>query len=198
MIYGKYKNARNASWQCLIDYGVSSLPINVLKIANNAGIKVIANSQVDNDFNKLKFKESGKSIFDSGEWYVVFNDTEPIYRCKFTVAHELGHIFLGHETQNGQHRRTINITKPEEETEADIFASRLLAPACVLWALDLHTAEEIAKACDVSYQAAKIRANRMEVLYKRNKFLTSPLEKQVYKNFENFIKETLNNYKSGK
>lgn len=114
------------------------------------------------------------------------------------MTHELGHIFLGHETQDGQYRRTIHITKPEEEIKSDMFAARHLAPACVIWALDLHTPKEIAKVCDISYSAAKFKAERMEKLYKRNKFLTSPLEKQVYKNFDRFIKETINKCKNGK
>lgn len=41
----------------------------------------------------------------------------------------------------------------------------------------------------LTYQAATYRAQRMELLYKRNKFLTSQLERKVYSNFEDFIKQ---------
>lgn len=68
-----------------------------------------------------------------------------------------------------------------------MFAARLLAPACVLWGINAQTAEQIATVCNISHEAAKIRAERMEVLRKRGKFLTSPLERQVYKQFENYI-----------
>lgn len=41
----------------------------------------------------------------------------------------------------------------------------------------------------LTYQAATYRAQRMELLYKRNKFLTSQLERKVYLNFEDFINQ---------
>lgn len=187
MIYGKYKNARNAAWRCLIDFNISELPVRPSLIANAAGIKVIENRVV----HELAPHESGVSIFDGSQWYIVYDDENTNQRCRFTIAHELGHIFLGHELTKGYHARTFDTTKPATEQEADAFASRLLAPACVLWALNLHTAEEISRLCDISYTAAQIRAERMELLYKRNMFLTSPLERTVYKNFEGFIKENL-------
>lgn len=101
----------------------------------------------------------------------------------------MGHIFLGHALINNQYLRTVDVSKPIIETEADMFASRLLAPACVLWGLDIHSPEDISRICGISYTAAKIRAERMKILYKRNKFLTSPLEQQVYEQFKDFIQE---------
>ena len=70
-----------------------------------------------------------------------------------------------------------------------MFAARLLAPACVLWGLDLHTAEEISEACNISLQAAGFRAERMKELYRRNRFLTSPLERKLYDQFRDFIEQ---------
>ncbi len=185
MTYGAYKNARDAAWQCLIDYNVKSLPVNIFEILKSAGIKFAKNSNA----NLVRPNESGISLLIDEQWYIIYDDTDTPQRCRFTLAHELGHILLGHELKEGRYARTFNLTKPAIETQSDIFASRLLAPACVLWGLDLHTPKEIALACDISLQAAKIRAERMRVLYKRNKFLTNPLERTVYKNFEEFIIE---------
>lgn len=177
MIYGKYKHARNAAWRCLIDYNVTSLPVKILEIAKESGMRVIKNSIA----NKLIKSQKGRSYIYQNEILIIYDDTLPKTVIRYTVAHELGHVFLGHDLEHP----TIGM-----ENEANVFASRLLAPACVLWALKLHTPKEISKLCDISYQSAKIRAERMEILYKRNKFLLSPLEGQVYKNFESFIKET--------
>lgn len=85
--------------------------------------------------------------------------------------------------------RTFDTSRPTIEQEADVFAARLLAPACVLWGLDIHTAREISELCDISLTAAQVRAERMEILYSRNKFLTSPLEKKVYSNFQSYIQQ---------
>lgn len=182
--YAYYKNARNAAWQCLLDNHIDRLPVSLSKIAQEKGIKLIRNS----DIGILPPENSGVSVFDGEQWFVVYDEKDAVPRQRFTVAHEFGHIFLGHEYKNGYYNtRVFAVDKPRDETDADIFASRLLAPACVLWALDLHRAEDIAKVCNISLTAAQIRAERMEELYARNKFLTHPLERQVFLLFQEFI-----------
>jgi len=186
LTYGKYKDLRGAAWQCLIDNQIDRLPVNILQIAKNNGIRVIKNS----DAHQLAPNESGISINNGPKWYIIYDDSASVERSRFTVAHELGHIFLGHKLVKGKIARTKTFaTRPEIEREADMFASRLLCPACVLWALDLHAPEEISQACKVSYTSAKIRAERMELLYTRNKFLTHPLEREVYQLFQDYIRD---------
>lgn len=182
--YGRYKKARNASWQALIDNRINSLPVDIIKVALDNDITLLKNS----DAKKLAIDEVGISIFDGGQWFVVYDDSLPLGRKRFTVAHELGHIFLGHPLIAGYRYTRISAPNlPPTETEANIFASRLLCPACVLWGLHLRTAAEIADCCEISIEAASIRAERMSELYKRKKFLTNPLEKQVFEQFRGFI-----------
>jgi len=176
-IYGLYKQSRNAAWQCLLDYHVDTLPVKVSEIARSAGIKLIANSKA----LILLPNQSGATVREGNRWAVIFDEEDTPQRSRFTVAHELGHIFLGH---------SVGDRSPQEEMEANVFASRLLAPACVLWALDIHNAQEIKELCDISISAASIRAERMKTLYARDKFLLSDLERQVYEQFLPFIQET--------
>lgn len=182
-VYGVYKKARNASWQALIDNKVCSLPVDIVQIVRNNGIQLLKNSQA----KELRSGEAGISVFDGTQWYIVYDDTVPLGRKRFTVAHEIGHIFLGHPLVAGFHARTTGGKLPQTENEANIFASRFLAPACVLWGLNVHTAADISRICEISKEAAEIRAKRMTELYKRNMFLTSPLERHVYNQFKNFI-----------
>lgn len=184
--YGLYKKARDASWQVLIDNKICSLPVDVVKIANDNGITILKNSEA----KELQNGEVGVSIYDGDNWFIIYDDTlDNIGRKRFTIAHELGHIFLGHPLVAGYHKRTVDLNIPSTENEANIFSSRLLSPACVLWGLNLRSAADIAKACELSIEAAEIRAERMKELYQRNKFLTSPLERQVYEQFKAFIEE---------
>lgn len=183
--YGFYQKARNASWQVLLDFDIRSLPVNILTIANRSNITVVKNSIA----HELEENEAGLSVLERNRWYIVYDDTNSKERSRFTIAHELGHIFLGHPLNFGYHARTTSKRKPKTESEADVFASRLLAPACVLWGLDLHTPEEISKYCGISLSAAQIRADRMKILYERQKFLTSPLEKKVFVNFKEYINQ---------
>lgn len=182
MNYGIYKNSRNASWQCLVDFDIRSLPVNLKSIAEKAGIRIIKNKSV----NVLSPSESAVSLCLKGKWHIIYDEEDTYERIRFSIAHELGHIFLGHATAKGYHERTVY--RNEQESAADMFAIRLLAPACVLWALDLHRAEDIALKCKISLSAARYRAERMKILYERNKFLTHPMERRVYENFEEYIK----------
>lgn len=185
MLYGAYKNLRNAAWQVLIDYNIDALPVDLRSICKKTGIKIIKDSTV----HLLLPLQSGISILNGNKWYIIYADDQSVERCRFTVAHELGHIFLGHQLVSGYHARTFDVSRPQTEQEADMFAARLLAPSCVLWGLDLRMPEEIAAACKISYSAAYARADRMKILYRRNKFLTSPVEREVYKNFSKYIQK---------
>lgn len=191
MYYAIYKNIRNSSWKCLLDFELTSLPIDILKITRSSGIKVIRNSMVDD----LLPGENGKAYFDGEQWIIIYNDSNPTELSRFTIAHELGHIFLGHELTHKKYAQAREFTtKPKSEEQADQFAIRLLCPACVLWGLDLHTPNEIAKHCKVDMEIASIRANRMKTLYAREKFLTDPLEKEVFNRFNFYIQKRENKY----
>ena len=182
--YGKYKDARNASWQCILDFNVNKLPVIVTDI-----IKKSENIRLfkDSDVHMPEEGESGK-ILHNGFFEIVYRDTEPSYRCRFTISHELGHIFLGHLLINTPVYRTFAV-RDDLESSANVFARDLLAPACVLHELQATTAEQIAKICNISMQAAKNRAERMQVLEARNKYYLHPLERQVRQQFEQFIEE---------
>ena len=175
--YGIYKNARNASWQFLIDYSVNQLPVNLNPIIKNLGIKVKFG-----DERILEPKQRGLTITNGTATCIVLREKSSTVERRYTLAHELGHGYLGHLLINGRYAQT-----DANEYEAERFAIDILAPACVLWGLNLHTAREISEVCNISMTAARKRAKRMEILYQRNKFLTHPLECRVYEQFLNFI-----------
>ncbi len=192
--YGKYKDSRNAAWQCLIDNHVCSLPVSVSDIARNNGIRIAAYSKnIDllrqQGLDSLT-KNTGFSLMTAGGPIILYQDGLPLQIARFTVAHELGHIFLGHLLPTAENSESA-------EQEANVFASRLLAPACVLWGLNVHSAEDIARLCNISLTAARIRAARMNLLYNREKqriadglpscFLLSQSECKVFSNFQKYI-----------
>ena len=180
--YGTYKNARNGSWLFLIDYNINQIPVDLKTITDKLGIKV----RFDNG-KALDFGQRGATMIDDTTPYIVIRKESSIGETRYTIAHELGHIYLGHPMVNGKYARTFDINNANEY-EAERFAIDILAPACVLWGLNLHTAKDISEACNISMPAAQRRAERMAVLYQRNRFLTSPLEKQVFQQFKPFIR----------
>lgn len=185
--YGKYKEVRDATWQILIEYNVKTLPINPVTLANIMGIKVYQNK----DVHILEENQLAISMLtDKNEWFIVYDESITNKgRRRFTLAHELGHIVLGHQLVEKYHARTFDTKKLDIEKEADSFAIRLLAPACVIWGLKLDSPVKISEMCGISFEAATNRYERIKILEKRNKFLTSPLEKQLFSQFEDYIEE---------
>ena len=188
MYYAIYKDVRDGAWRCLHEAGIERLPVDVRRIARKAQARVIENSLV----NDLSPGEYGKAYKDKDGWIIIYDDLQPTVVSRYTVAHELGHILLGHELQHLKYAETEEFhQKPKSEQYADQFAIRLLCPTCVLWGLDLHTADEIATICRVPLDVAERRLERMTVLYRRNRFLTSPLERTLYERFKPFISEEM-------
>lgn len=183
--YDIYKYARDMAWKFLIDNKVSELPVNLPEICRNNGYHLL----IDRNYIFLDKKEKGATFFKNGEWHIVLNPSNMLTVNRYTVAHEIGHIILGHfqNAEKNRYRLSQSISKADKEYQAERFAIDILAPACVLWGLDIHSFEDISEVCNISERAAQIRAERMEVLYKRNRFLTSPLEKQVFEQFRPFI-----------
>lgn len=182
--YGIYQQSRNASWQFLLDNKIDRLPVKLSSICRENNYILCKDSKI----HYLKPLQLGATFYANSTWYIVFSDKISVQAQRYTIAHELGHIFLGHIMKDGHYGRTFTIDD-EQEYQAERFAIDILAPACVLWGLDLQTPEEIAKVCNISMTSAQKRAKRMEELYRRNMFLSHPLERQVYQQFQKFIIE---------
>lgn len=213
MTYINYQKARDAAWESLIKNNVTSLPVKISKICKNNGIILLPYSKADpiirlggmwgdrinNDGFSTILSSSGKNIS-----CIFYDDLEcSQQRQRFTIGHELGHFLCGHVRKGQATRRNKepSVSDPPIETQANIIASRILAPACVLWALHVRDAETIAKLCDISLLAAQWRMKRLNHLYEREKvflekygktcFLQSPLERKVFEQFQPFIKGCL-------
>lgn len=180
MNYKDFKVSRDLAWEVLINEGVRELPVKVGVLCKQMGIQV--------GYGDLPGGEDGISLIVRGQPRIIIARNRPAARQRFTVAHELGHILLGHVGKYQLVNREPSRGDSSIEQAANVFAARILAPACVLWALDIRTPEQIAKLCDISYQAASFRAERMTILYERGKFLISPLERAVYEQFGEFIR----------
>lgn len=165
----------------MIQEQISELPVSVSKICQHMGIPIKLYHSDD--------ENSGYSILTKTGPVIFIKALEPPSRQRFTAAHELGHILLDHMGRHTLVNREPSDTDNPIEREANIFASRLLAPACVLWGCHVRDAKTISEMCKISRQSAEFRQQRMEVLCKRNAFLKSPLECKVYENFRDYIEK---------
>lgn len=165
--YAKYKESRDLTWRILTEQKISSLPIKISKICINYGIRIRNYGENRNLINEIgeedELSNDGFTTNIKGKPIIFYDETKSPGRIRFTIVHELGHILLNHI---GKYKLINREPAPEDnpiEQAANVFASRLLAPACVLWGLGAHTAYEIMKYCDISYSAAELRAERIAI-----------------------------------
>ena len=184
MYYGVYANVRGSAWRCLNDFNISSLPVDVIGIAKAADIRMVKNS----DIGSLEGDELASTVAIEDTLTIIYDDQAPIEGVRYSIAHELGHIFLGHETSKIKYSNALGFKQTASaEKQANSFAVRLLCPACIIWALGLDSPEDIAQYCRVDISVAKSRYERMKTLNKRNKFLTDPLEKELFERFGEYV-----------
>lgn len=195
-MYQLYKKSRDMAWEVLIKCKINSLPVNLMTIAKHYNIKIIKYSE-SKYVQKLNIPDTdGFSLYKPmlRKHIIYYNDNIGNNgRIRFTIAHELGHCLLGHNTKGHTNYRNSEIDNENHphETAANVFARDILMPATILHSLNINSAEEISELCKVSLQSAEIRYNRLLELNKRGMFNKHPLEKQVYNNFYTYIKKVL-------
>lgn len=195
MKYSDYQNARDAAWQTLILFEASELPVRISDGIKRLGILLAPYSKAerflaDLGLTHLIQETDGLSVRMGEKYHIFYRGDMVPGRIRFTVAHELGHIILGHLEHQPYTTRNREPQRDDHPIEqmANVFASRLLAPACVLHDLNALTPERISELCDISLAAARFRAERMEALEKRQAFGISPLERRIRKQFREFVK----------
>lgn len=202
--YRRYQAARDAAWEALLRMGISSLPVDMRSIMEKLKIPVLPFPESDQEprlYSLLQRVGPAPciSLRLQGIWHIFLRqDLLGEAEMRFALAHEWGHILLHHETCalapgvrmfQGRENAGDLLDDPQEldDYAADIFAIRLLAPACVLHELYIDTPGGVTALCGLPPRAAILRAERMELLNRRDAFLTHPLERKVRDQFSSFI-----------
>lgn len=177
LFYMEYMDARDLAWKILIDNNVVTFPVNIQEVINEYNIILVKNSDAGQLLNKLEISgDNDACAIRLKQRYIVYNPDIYLPRLRFSLAHEFGHIVLGHIKKDSA---TPEETQHSEE-QANIFASRLLAPAIIAKIENITTELQAAEFFGLSAESAAIRFKRLKELYERDKFLTSPLEKEYY------------------
>ena len=142
-----------------------TIPVPLIDIAKALGYGVFTFKLNDN--NQYT---SGAVYYDDKKIFV--HPTEPLQRRNFTLAHELGHIWLGHDeygdrlVDKRENIESYNTGKSKTEYDADQFAAELLMPAedfISYWKFYKNVAI-LADTFDVSGVAVSIRINNLKGL----------------------------------
>jgi hypothetical protein len=114
-------------------------------------------------------------------------------RARFTIAHEFGHMFLGHKKtrhRNISGRKIEQIAAPivRDERDADRFAGAFLAPAHLTENPLLLSARGIVDRFGLGLTASTIRLETLQRMYRRAHDIPRPIPDSIYKFLEDAAK----------
>lgn len=161
MSYDNYKTARDMAWKILLECGINSLPVRPSAVCEHYGW-VLADYKTGGasiallGLEGMTKQTDGFCAVTKNHAYIFFDSTLPAGRQRFTIAHEVGHLVLGHVTPGGVTTVNREPTPGDNpiERQANQFVARLLAPACVLLAAGITTRDAIERVCRVNRRAS--------------------------------------------
>lgn len=199
----RYKFIKNTVNNLFIQLGINSYPINLINIFSK--IKNCRVVSYSNHMKKYNLTETeviqhfgsaeGCTIynFKKNRYLVFYNDLNIYYkkpaRRRWTLAHELGHIFLCHHIISNKTKIFRNTLTDDEyrwmEVEANRFASLLLANPAILHKLNIKNNIDIMNICKLSEEASIYRYKEY-LKWKKRKYMNCSDIKIIYQ-FHDFI-----------
>lgn len=180
----------------LIENSIQNLPIDPFIIARHKGwgpVNCISFAKQEGFKGKdplsLLCGQDADILSVNGSYKIIYNPfIKSRERKRFTIAHEIGHIVLGH-FRNDKLILSRGALSDEEydviEKEADFFAAEMLMPIPVVKKMGLQKAEEIQEVFRVSKQAALNREKDLKWWgYLK---IADELGPELLKRFENCI-----------
>jgi Zn-dependent peptidase ImmA (M78 family) len=151
--------ARKMAQKVIKDHKLTEVPTNLNKLFQTLRLKYIELNDPEGIDGAIIEIENNPAI-------AYLNIAKPIPRQRFTLAHELGHIFLKHskrdlydaEEVREMGEKLTDQSKPPKEKEADAFASELLVPHDKLkkYEADIKNIDKLAAIFHVSKDAMTI------------------------------------------
>lgn len=122
------RKCENLAEELLKKYEINEPVVNIFEIARGEGFELKFIKMPEELKNMAGFLDNDKKI-------IFINNNDPAYRQTFTIAHELGHFKLRHNTLNYSllsRLSPINGDYTNEEKEANCFAANILVPKNML------------------------------------------------------------------
>lgn len=125
--------AREVARKLLKDSGIKKPPVDLKVILHNRGYEYLEIDSFLNDIDAIFVNKDGRI-------YAAVNAKHHVHRQRFSLAHEFGHISLGHDVTSHLSDATLDNEPTESshsagspfEAEANIFAGELLVPLDML------------------------------------------------------------------
>jgi Zn-dependent peptidase ImmA (M78 family) len=194
----RFSLATKKAYELLAELEICEFPVDPRKIIRHfpswhlkGWLELQVNTGETDPLNLNSEKAEAKTVKlrGSDDYLIVYDErVDNIQRIRWTLAHEIGHIVMGHLIQfdaTALNRR--GLTQEEHgvlEVEAHCFASDLLAPKTIIRRFDFQNDPQgIALICDISRDAAERRL----IEIKRMDFGYYPTENRILRNFYNHL-----------
>lgn len=185
------------SWadKLLLHFGIQYLPFSMLAVLQHTKCHVytyrqmslVTRRSIDDIICDVRSKK-GHAYKQGHEYFILYNSDRPIRgEVRWTLAHELGHIVLGH-LDDYTAKQLAHISKEDYRTlerEANAFAAEFLAPASVLYAIGAKDAASIQSACMLSKEASSIREKLFQSIHEG--YYLNATETRIVRRFDSFI-----------
>lgn len=176
-------NPKEIAQHVLLEHGISALPFGVGDLCRAIGIT----AKLTEPF-RLREWGGGMCYLEMNTPYVFIDPSYCKDYQKFTAAHELGHLLLGHvgswEDAKGMQCPTENCIEPD----ANAFAEELTMPECVLMSCGITTVRQIKKLCRILPADSKQVAERVRQRLKSGDPFT-PTEQRLVRQFADYIQQ---------
>lgn len=170
----RYEEIKSIVADIYYEYGIINLPVDPLQLAKKMQIAVNEYDEFSLDEqDKMRIaSEDGFSYMLTGEprFHINYNFDTFVERTRFTLAHEIGHIVLGHKEPSRK-----------AEAEADAFAQLLLVPEAVLIYLNIQELYQVCSIFSVSKKCAQTCLSLLRVRKARKPIGYSESEKVILK-----------------
>jgi Zn-dependent peptidase ImmA (M78 family) len=164
----RYDRCLRMAHEFILQERISSLPVDPFIITkkhswNTVTVGYLANkSGVKRDFiydKMIGSKEAG-TIYCNGYYRVIYNEhVRSFERVRWTIMHEIGHIHLNHFTDFEKTKINNDELSDREyavlESEANVFASEILAPKALLILIRSTSVNKIQNICKLSNEASE-------------------------------------------
>lgn len=145
---------------------INKLPFDCIYVISELGYSCFKYSDMNIESYAACLKLSDDAHTIDGKIY--YNDKKPRRRIKFSLMHELGHLVLD----------------TEDETEANVFASNILAPSMAVYYSRLRNIREIANLFDISLECAKYAYESCQKwVYSAKHYGMTDIDKKMYYHF---------------
>lgn len=189
----KTPNPEQIACQLLLSSGQNCLPIRPEKILQAKEIPMVSFTEFEKAVGKknriTRHSSEGLTLFFGGVYTVLYDHTLSPSRRSWVLAHELGHILLGHLEPDcpPQHPAA-------SELQADLFARHLLCPLEILHLCHTKTHHQLALLTGMEEASAKLCFDALTLKRQKDQLFLLPESKILAAEFLPFISNRLNDF----